>query len=507
MGAENSGQHVWRMAMSALIFAVTLTVIAAATLLGSSWEILALKAFLVFALGLFPGWLYLQFIGFKAWTLYDEYVLNLYRLCIDDPRNLPKPPPGSPFYPEWHESLPTGIRLDRNIYLKKFEAAYGVSAIPPSRRRHEDDDSPISQPRLPTQITQERFGPVLLATALFTVGWAAVLQPEVYHGAFLHLFGALRLSGLPQLPVEALRTGYIGSYVFIVQSLVRRYFQQDLKSRAYVGFVARIVFVSAVVVPLHPVWVSFHQGASTELAAAFLLGFYPELGLRLLKQRVMTFVKRFGSDDETHYPLHDLDGCNLWCQARLLEEGVEDMQNLVTANLVDLMVNTRMPVSRMLDWMDQAYLYLRIGSATGTDPAGQRDRTVLRRYGVRTASQLCELVESSGPADFTAGVSRLLNVDANGTDDGLPSRVEAIHRTLDREVNLWHIRAWKRRDWLAEAAPADARDPAGHDVADARLAPTPRTPGPGRERPGPDREPAAAAPRRNGAVPALQERS
>ncbi len=502
MESTNPAQQVWRMVMSALIFAVILTVLAFATLPGFSWQILALKAFLVFVLGLFPGWLYLQFIGFRAWTLYDEYVLNLHRLRIDDPRNLPKPPPGTPFYASWRESLPAGIRLDQNIYLKKFEAAYGASAVPPSRRGNDDEDAAaIRRQRLTTQIKQERFGPVLLATAVFTVGWATVLQPEIYHGSFLHLFGDFRLSGLPRLPLDALRMGYIGSYAFVVQSLVRRYFQQDLKSRAYVGFVARIIFVSAVVVALHPVWTSLKSGASVEVSAAFVLGFYPELGLRLLKQRVMSSFKRAANDDEEQYPLRDLDGCNLWCQARLLEEGVEDMQNLVTANLVDLMVNTRMPVYRMLDWMDQAYLYLLLETPKGTDSAGRRDRRVLRGYGVRTASQLCELVEAGGPPKLVAGLSRLLNVDKLDKDDGLPSRIRAMHRTLGGEVNLWHIRAWKRRDWLAES-----RRPTTVDLTPAGLVvPKPRPQGGDHDHPAQDRGPATAEPRRNRAGQALQD--
>ena len=40
------------------------------------------------------------------------------------------------------------------------------------------------------------------------------------------------------------------------------------------------------------------------------------------------------------YPLSDLDGLNIWYESRLLEEGIEDMQNLATANLVDVILNT-----------------------------------------------------------------------------------------------------------------------------------------------------------------------
>lgn len=51
MESTHPAQQVWRMAMSALIFAVILTVLASATPPGVSGQILALMVFLVFLLG------------------------------------------------------------------------------------------------------------------------------------------------------------------------------------------------------------------------------------------------------------------------------------------------------------------------------------------------------------------------------------------------------------------------------------------------------------------------
>ena len=63
---------------------------------------------------------------------------------------------------------------------------------------------------------------------------------------------------------------------------------------------------------------------------------------------------------EADYPLSQLDGLNIWYEARLLEEGIEDMQNLVSANLVDVMLHSRVPVGRLVDWLDQAHLFLHL---------------------------------------------------------------------------------------------------------------------------------------------------
>ena len=53
----------------------------------------------------------------------------------------------------------------------------------------------------------------------------------------------------------------------------------------------------------------------------------------------------------TEYPLSQLDGINIWYEARLVEENIEDMQNLATANFVDVILHTRVtPASRSGAW-------------------------------------------------------------------------------------------------------------------------------------------------------------
>ena len=83
----------------------------------------------------------------------------------------------------------------------------------------------------------------------------------------------------------------------------------------------------------------------------------------------------------SEYPLSDLDGLDIWYESRLLEEGIEDIQNLATADLVDVMLNTRIPVDRLVDWVDQSLLYLHLSKDTTKD--GESDRDKLRRFGIR----------------------------------------------------------------------------------------------------------------------------
>ena len=427
-----------------LVFVIALTVVST-TLLDRGDQIFLLKIFLVLFLSVLPGWLFLQFISVKGTGLYDEYVLNLYRLRIDDTTNLPKPPPGSTYWSEWDEVVPKNLGDDavaRNIYLKKFEAAYGRGTVPESRRKRRRDDNHryAGSQKLSERIGTDAFSPIILATALFTVGWTIVVQPELARD--LNLFVTLPLSGLPELPQEALRFGFLGAYAFILQNMVRRYFQMDLRNHAYVSAIARVILVGALIIAIHPVWALTGAPQEVELAFAFFLGFFPEMGFRLLRHTLSSFVRRDDTLDE-RYPLRDLDGLNVWCQARFMEEGIEDMQNLTTANLVDLMLYTRMPIGRLTDWIDQAYLYLRVsgGGAEGTET----DRTKLRHLGIRTATDLIDACEAGRrhAKDFYDPFLRVLNVNPSE-----PSAIEGLRRALEGEVNLWHIREWKKHKWL-----------------------------------------------------------
>ncbi len=77
-----------------------------------------------------PGLLYVQFVRFKGRSLYDEYVINLFRLRIDRYCNLPALPRHTSYFAEWlaeHRKLADPGR--DNLYRRKFEAVYGEQAV------------------------------------------------------------------------------------------------------------------------------------------------------------------------------------------------------------------------------------------------------------------------------------------------------------------------------------------------------------------------------------------
>ena len=71
-------------------------------------------------------------------------------------------------------------------------------------------------------------------------------------------------------------------------------------------------------------------------------------------------------------PLSDLDGLTVWHESRFEEEDIENIANMATADLSDLMLNTRIARGRIIDWVDQAMLYVQIGPVAGGREAGVR---------------------------------------------------------------------------------------------------------------------------------------
>ena len=150
------------------------------------------------------------------------------------------------------------------------------------------------------------------------------------------------------------------------------------------------------------------------------------------------------------YPLEQLDGLNIWYEARLAEEGVEDMQNLTTMNLVDVILHTRAPVGRLIDWVDQAFLLIHLdpapradmggGPPDPADPGQSATRLALRRIGVRSATDLLKAFGRGDGQQVSAAAWSADQVRARGLD---PDQIETVVRLLADEPGLDPVWNWK----------------------------------------------------------------
>jgi hypothetical protein len=434
-----SGLSLW----AVLMVAPLAVLLASATMAdGPTWNLL-LKFTIALLLAMIPGWIYLLFIKNKGQSLYDEYVLNLFRLKIDAVENLPAPPQHTNYYRLWNEAH-QGVRrylaevgdksrtpTKDNLYRKKFETIYGRGSV---------STIEMIDGRRRILTHTETFSPVLFATVLICIGWVLILPPRDPSPSTLQRY-------IPGDILEALKFAFFGVYAFTLQDLVRRYFRDDLRAGAYLGLVVRIVFVGLII---GVIGVAFDAGSDSMPAIAFVIGFFPQAGLQLILELVQKPLGKFIPNLRTVHPLSELDGLNIWYETRLSEEGIDDMQTLATASFVDLMLKTRAPIARLVDWMDQAFLALHVWPADLSDDkakSSKRSATVkrLRGLGIRTATDL-ERTWSARKDDsiFCRLLSRALGV---AEEEG-PPVVESILVGLRGEANMWHIREFRHHRWL-----------------------------------------------------------
>jgi hypothetical protein len=138
---------------------------------------------------------------------------------------------------------------------------------------------------------------------------------------------------------------------------------------------------------------------------------------------------------KSNLPLSDLDGLSVWHEARLEEEDIENIPNMAASDIVDLILNTRFPPHRIIDWVDQAILYTALGSAENIKNKDRRE--AFRENGIRTASSLMLLrskLENEG--QDAAAVTLTL-------PDELKNAVRVLGTSLVTNANLRLVQTWK----------------------------------------------------------------
>jgi hypothetical protein len=420
------GRHaVVGMLLTGAIAAVVLVGVAAEDFqLGS---LSPLELGVIWILSFLPGWLYIRFIGQRAGAIWDEFVLNLHRLRLDEPQHLPQPPVNSTYYRDWFDGGGAALSRHRNIYRQKFEAYYGRC---------------VSAANSDARLKAGTFFPVVLATVIFAIGWTAILWNEALLNGTETVHGVLAF-------------GFLGAYLFDIQMLTRRFFQSDLKPSAYASAALRVVVVLILVIAMHQLPFFDGEPSGTELVVAFVLGLFPLVGLQALNAFVAKVLKSRVPSLESAYPLSDLEGLNVWYEARLMEEGIEDMQNLVSANMVDVLLHTRVPVGRLVDWCDQAQLFVHLSPRPRPDDDAfkQHPRTVLSRFGVRSATTFLKAfadgaLDKQGEARDPL-VRHALERLEHDAPELSPPAVMMIARVLNGSPALRPIQSWR----ALEAAP------------------------------------------------------
>jgi hypothetical protein len=414
-------------------------VLTALIALFSNYAALVLRClFLSFAILIPPG-LYYLFIATRRDSLLNAYVSCLSRLGLL--RRQERPSRNGTTVEAENERV-------RRVhgYIERFEALYGklpddyIPKLIDATHESVGNSTPPDFPRAPglsSNVDLKTMLPVVSAMMLSAIGWVIVLPPSqasfgTASGTHLSI-GALipppAVAGDPASSSSATKPdvgaavtptvswsaalspevspvafAFIGSYFFGIQMLLRRFVRRDLGPNAYNDIAARMILSIIGVWVLQQAATAFGLGAQPEYlyVFAFVIGVFPQI----IWQLITASIKRFKylsiaiPNLSASMPLSSLDGLSVWHQARLEEEDIENIPNLAMADVVELMLTTKFPPHRIVDWIDQALLRMILGDHDGVENLHSLS-VMLRSYGVRTATTLVAFSVQHGDDSWT----------------------------------------------------------------------------------------------------------
>jgi hypothetical protein len=365
----------------------------------------AMQLVFIIAASLLPGLLYFLFDRQCMFTLRSRFEQSIFRL---DP----------------NVSTLTDVRAK---YGRQLEEIYGSERL--SRSRLNPRGTPL---------------PIVVATILITLGWIIALGP-------VGTIAFLQAGGLFNPRPTAMAFGFLGAYFFALNDILRRYARRDLKPKAYSSICVRILIVAILggVITTFPQTVDQKTGGPSSIALGliFLVGIFPETGLTYIREFVRPFTGKLLRIMEEKGPLTDLDGVDLYDRTRLLDEGVTNVEALAHHDFIDLMIETRIPVPRLVDWVDQSILFLHVRDAeekakdekVEAEKASFGLRTRLRSYGIRTATDLLQVCDLSEAEQLTTVLQTL----AGETDTVKVNCLKIIIDTLSDDEWLNCIKHWR----------------------------------------------------------------
>lgn len=202
--------------------------------------------------------------------------------------------------------------------------------------------------------------PAGLLTFVYLIGasWGAAFLASLSDTGTTWPYSQRFITGL--MPVLI---AFASVFLFNVQHTLRRLFQADLTPKVFwLNFYRTLLVLgltSAIAYGMRGETMTFSTGLFfalgflvTETLAAFLVW----------AQRALQRLFYVNDTRVTERRLTLIQGINIWNAYRLEEEGIENVQQLATADVITLAVKIHYDLKMLIDWVDQAILIHRLGT-------------------------------------------------------------------------------------------------------------------------------------------------
>lgn len=282
---------------------------------------------------------------------------------------------------------------------------------------------------------------IVLAVAATVLGILIFFLPPVTE--FSPQFQSL----IDEQALQAMRYGFIGAYLFAAQLIYRRYTTYDLQPTVYLycaltiisGLAFNYVTFQAISTIANNPDLSDGLGGGVFAIIAFALGFFPLLALQWISRAAYGALGLTNRRSEA-LPLSLIDGISQLHETRLRDHGVDNVQNLASVDIPFLLVNTTFSAQEVIDWVDQAILYMYVAPS---------EIESFRRGRIRTVSDFRDtwrtMYMPTGEHDAEAWeqtrTQKALQLQST------PDQLDLLFRATERGPNIQHImNYWRNAD-------------------------------------------------------------
>jgi hypothetical protein len=222
---------------------------------------------------------------------------------------------------------------------------------------------------------------------------------------------------------------WLGAYIYSVDRTIRHYLAHDLTPNVYrpiakrftVAFVVGTLIGIAIATSNSAIRLSFYNNLTTVYVVCFFVGLFPETGIKWIKNAASRILRQNESYEQL--PLSAIEGISVWHEGRLDQEGIVNVQNLASANLLELVANTPFDVGQIVDWVDQAILMMH---------ASPEQIEKLKGVGIRSGSILIDIIKHGDePLSTATGLN--------------PEELVILRLALTSATNMKLIMLYRRR--------------------------------------------------------------